>query len=153
MPTVLPVEPWHWWVAAAAFIAIEVFAPGVVFLWLGIAAAVVGFGLLAVPDAGFGMQLLAFALLSVLAVVVGRSYVRRHPIKTADPKLNRRGAELVGRVLVLVEPMTDGTGGRVRVGDGYWRAEGGGSLRVGTRVRVIGIAGASLVVEPVDGDP
>ena len=149
----IPIEPWHWWVAAAAFVAIEVFAPGVVFLWLGIAAAVVGFGLLAVPDAAFEMQVLAFGLLSVLAVIAGRSYVRRHPIKTADPKLNRRGAELVGQTLVLVEPMTDGVGGRVRVGDGYWRAEGGGSLRVGTRVRVVGVAGASLVVEPADAEP
>ena len=41
------IEFWNWWVVAVFLIGIEVFAPGAVFLWMGIAAAIVGFVLLA----------------------------------------------------------------------------------------------------------
>ena len=146
------IEPWHWWVAAMAFVAVEVFAPGVLFLWLGIAAALVGFGLLAFPDLDIGIQVLAFGVLSVVSLVIGRTYVRRHPIETADPTLNRRGAALVGRVLTLVEPIRDGAAGRVKVGDTSWRAQGPGdrTLAAGSRVRVVAVSGASLVVEAAE---
>ena len=36
------IEFWYWWVAAVVFVVIEILAPGFVFIWLGIAAAVVG---------------------------------------------------------------------------------------------------------------
>lgn len=148
MPTF--VEAWHWWVAAAVLVVIEVFAPGVLFIWLAIGAALVGFVLLAVPTLAVEFQLLLFGVLSVVAVLMGRSYLRRHPVHSDDANVSRRGHQLVGQVYRLTEPITDGTGGRVRVGDGYWRAEGTGNIRADTRVRVVAVKGASLVVEPAE---
>ena len=144
------VEAWHWWVAAAALTVVEVFAPGVLFIWLAIGAAVVGAVLLAVPTLAIELQVLLFGVLSVVAVVIGRSYLRRHPVHSDDANVSRRGAQLIGQVFKLAEPISDGAGGRVRVGDTFWRAEGKGSIRADTRVRVIAVSGASLVVEPAD---
>ncbi|MCB9957664.1 MAG: NfeD family protein [Rhodospirillaceae bacterium] len=148
MPTY--VEAWHWWVAAAVLIVIEVFAPGVLFIWLAIGAALVGFVLLAVPTLAVELQLLLFGVLSVVAVLMGRNYLRRHPVHSDDANVSRRGDQLVGQVFRLAEPITDGAGGRVRVGDTFWRAEGTGSIRADTRVRVVAVKGASLVVEPAE---
>ena len=43
------IEFWHWWVAAIGLIVVETLAPGAIFLWLGVSAAVVGASLLAAP--------------------------------------------------------------------------------------------------------
>ena len=32
------IEFWYWWVAAIAFVVIEIFAPGTVALWMGVSA-------------------------------------------------------------------------------------------------------------------
>ena len=42
IPLLGPVEYWHWWALGGALAIIEAFVPGFVFLWLGIAAGLVG---------------------------------------------------------------------------------------------------------------
>ena len=64
------IEFWNWWVIAIFLIGIEVFAPGAVFLWMGISAGIVGFVLLAFPEMTWQIQLLIFAVISVVAVYV-----------------------------------------------------------------------------------
>lgn len=51
-------EFWHWWIGAVLLAIIEIFAPGAFFIWLGAAAAVVGFVMLALPDTSWKIQLL-----------------------------------------------------------------------------------------------
>ena len=53
---------------------------------------------------------------------------------TDQPLLNRRGAQLIGRIATLAEPIKDGRG-RIRIGDTLWRVSGP-DLPAGTRVRV-----------------
>ena len=142
------IEFWYWWVAAAVLVAIEVFAPGVVFLWLGLAAAVVGLLAWLLPELAVEYQMLAFAVLSVIAIVAGRAFVRRVPIKTEDPLLNRRGDQYVGQILTLIEPIANGSG-RAKVGDTIWSVEGP-DLKAGTKVQVIGRSGTRLKVERVE---
>ena len=36
---------WTWWIIAVVLIILEVSAPGTFFLWMGVSAGVVGFGL------------------------------------------------------------------------------------------------------------
>lgn len=42
-------EFWHWWVLALVLLALEIAAPGTFFLWLAVAAGVVGLILLLLP--------------------------------------------------------------------------------------------------------
>lgn len=74
-------------------------------------------------------------------------FVWAHPsVSTSDqPDLNRRGAQLIGRVLI-VEEAIEGGRGKVRIGDTLWPVEGP-DLPVGAQVRVAGIRGTALVVE------
>lgn len=140
------IEFWNWWVVAVFLVGIEVFAPGAVFLWMGISAAIVGFVLLAFPETGWQIQLLIFAVISVVSIYVWRYVLRdRFPAKVPGRILNRRGASYVGRTFTLKEPIVDGTG-LLHVDDSRWKVEGE-DLPAGTKVKVVAIDGTVLKVE------
>ncbi|MEQ9608606.1 MAG: NfeD family protein [Kiloniellaceae bacterium] len=140
------IEFWNWWVIAVFLIGIEIFAPGAVFLWMGIAAAAVGFVLLAFPETSWQFQLLIFAVLSVVSIYVWRYLLRDRFAKPESGRvLNRRGASYVGRTFTLKEPSVDGSG-LLHVDDSRWKVEGE-DLPAGAKVKVTGIDGTVLKVE------
>ncbi|UCE31213.1 MAG: NfeD family protein [Burkholderiales bacterium] len=141
---------WHWWILGVALVIVEAFAPGAFFVWMGVAAIVVGFVLWALPWLGWELQLLGFAILSVVAIAAWRQWQRRHPESAEQPALNRRGEQYVGRVLVLETAIENGYG-RVRLGDSQWPVSGPDCPR-GIRVRVVGTDGVTLRVEAAGDD-
>lgn len=136
---------WHWLIFGVALIFLEMLAPGVVFLWLGIAAAVTGGLLYLVPGMGWENQFLIFSVLSVVSVAVGRMWMRRHPTATDRPLLNRRGEQYVGRTFTLPEAIDNGVG-KLKVDDTTWKVSGP-DLPAGTKVKVVGVDGVVLLIE------
>ncbi|MDF3063618.1 MAG: NfeD family protein [Microvirga sp.] len=139
--------PWAWIILGLALMGLELLAPGVFFLWLGLAALLTG-----LIDWGFGLSwqasALSFAVLSVVAVLAGRAITRRPDEEDeAASNLNRRAHALVGQTFTLEAPIVDGSG-RIRVGDSSWRVTGP-SAPAGASVRVVRVEGATLVVETV----
>nr|VFJ48548.1 MAG: hypothetical protein BECKDK2373C_GA0170839_102211 [Candidatus Kentron sp. DK] len=141
---------WHWWILAMLFIAIEVFSPMVIFLWMGAAAGVVGLVLLVAPGVDWQYQVLLFSLCSVASIIGWRWYLGKHPTRTDRPDLNRRGEQYLNRVFTLTDPIVDGRG-RVRVGDSTWTIAGH-DCPAGTKVRVRGVEGNLLQVAPLEGE-
>ncbi len=139
------VDHWSWWILAVVLLVLEMFVPGTFFMWIGIAAGVVGFLLLLVPGMGWAYQVGIFAVLSVVAVLAWRRYQLRHPVVSDQPTLNRRGEQYVGRVFTLEEPIVNGHG-KIRVDDTTWRILGE-DCAAGSRVKVIGVDGVLLKVE------
>lgn len=140
------IQFWYWWVAAVVFLAIEVFAPGAVFLWMGVAAAVVGAVLWVAPEITWEYQFLLFAVLAVSTAFGWRTYRRRYPPPESDhPTLNRRGMQYVGRVFTLATPVVNGQG-KLSIDDTIWKVEGE-DLPEGTHVRVVGVDGTILRIE------
>ncbi|HHC72046.1 MAG TPA: NfeD family protein [Thiotrichales bacterium] len=142
----ITIDFWHWWILALVLLGVEALAPGFFFLWMGVSAATVGLLLLLLPGLGWQFQVLCFAVLSVASIVVFKLWQRRHPPRTDQPALNRRGEQYIGRVLTLSRPVQDGYG-EVRVDDTNWRVRGP-DLPAGCRVRVVGTEGNLLLVEP-----
>jgi membrane protein implicated in regulation of membrane protease activity len=138
---------WHWMILGLALAVIEVLAPGVFFLWLGIAAALTGLVVLVLPI-GWEVQLILFGVLSVVSVVAGRAWLKRHPLRSEDTTLNRRAEQYIGRIFTVAEPIVAGRGS-VKVGDTLWRADGP-DLPAGARVKVIGVSGNVLKVEQAE---
>lgn len=136
---------WHWWVLALILVIVEMLAPGMFLLWIGAAAAVTGLVIFIIPSTTWQVQFVIFGVLAVALVVAARYYIKRNPIETEDATLNRRGSQYVGRVLTLEEGIVNGIG-KVRVGDGVWRAQGP-DLPAGERVKVTGVEGTMLKVE------
>ena len=138
---------WHWWVFAVVLIILEILTPGAFFLWLSVAASIVGLILLIIPDIGWELQLILFSLISVLAIAIANIWFKRNPIKSSKPSLNQREDDLIGKVFEVEQAIINGSG-RVKVGESTWKANGPNSKR-GTLVRVIRVDGAELFVEPV----
>ena len=140
------VEFWHWWVLGAVLMAIEVFAPTTLFLWTGISAGAVGVVLLVAGEMAWELQWLLFAVLSVLSVIAWRRYARLRPTPSEDPLLNRRAEQCVGRLVTLEAPIVDGRG-KVDLEGATWTVQGE-DLEAGVRVKVVGVDGLILKVEP-----
>ncbi len=144
--------PWNWMVLGFVLIVLEIVAPGVFLLWIGIAALAVGAISLFVWDAGFWtwqVQVLLFLVLSLVSAYAGKKLVGSRKDSSDQPLLNRRGVQLIGRTATLTEPISNGRG-RIRLGDTLWRVSGP-DLPAGAQVRVTGAAETDLelVVEPV----
>jgi len=139
---------WHWLILGVALIVLEALAPGVVFLWLGLAALVTGGIVFFADSLSWQVQTLVFAGLSVVSVTSGRLWLRHHPTATDHPTLNRRAEQHVGRVFTLESPIVNGVG-KVRVNDSTWKISGT-DLPAGTRVRVVGTQGTVLRIEKAD---
>lgn len=141
-------EYWHWWIFALLLVILEVFSPAVFFMWMGIGAAVTGLLLLLFPEMNWETQFVIFAVLSIVSITAVRLWLKRNPIHSDRPLLNRRGEELIGRVFTVEIPIVNGSG-RVRVGESNWKVEGP-DCEAGARVRVVAAAAAVLQVEKVD---
>lgn len=137
-----------WWVLALVLIGLEVILPGYFLLWIGIAAALTGVLLLALPGLSLLAQAIAFCVLAFAACVV-YWYVLRPRLQRAEPrheKLNQRGAQMIGRHYELIEPIVNGRG-KAKVGDGQWLVSGP-DLPLGATVQVVGVDGTTLKVRP-----
>jgi membrane protein implicated in regulation of membrane protease activity len=143
---------WNWVLLGLLLMALETVVPGVHLLWFGLSAVVVGALALALSALGHAelftwpWQLVAFAIVSVMTVFWVRGMARQEQAATDEPALNVRGAQYVGRLVTVEEAITSGRG-RVRVGDTLWPAQGADAAK-GARVRVTGVNGTVLVVEP-----
>ena len=138
-------DPFWVWLALGLFLgAAEILVPGFFLMWLAGAAILTSVVAFVMPGA-IPLQIVTFAVLSIVAVFVGRNYLRAHPVEDADPKMNRRGMRLAGEVAVVVQALDGGTG-RVKHGDSEWLAKGC-DAQVGEKVRISGSDGAVLIVE------
>lgn len=137
--------PWNWMLLGFVLLILEIFAPGVFLLWIGIAALLTGTLSLQLWDWApwtWQVQVLLFLGLSLVSAYVGKKIVRGSGDASDQPLLNRRGAQMIGRTATLTEPITEGRG-RIKLGDTTWRVTGP-DLPAGTQVRVTGADAADL---------
>lgn len=138
---------WHWWIFGVALLILEMLVPGTFFLWMGVAAVLVGLAVLAVPDLVWQYQWIGFAILSVSAIVIWRLYAGKLPVESDQPNLNRRAAQYVGRRITLSNPIVDGRG-RAKVDDTTWMLETDeGDLAAGSHVVVVEGRDSVLIVK------
>ena len=140
--------PWHWALLGIVLVILEILAPGIYLLWLGIAAGLVGGLLWLFPELGWQAQFIAFAILSIASVALGRAWLARNPSPTDELTLNRRGEQYIGRVVTLEEPIVNGLG-KIRLDDTTWKIEGP-DCEAGSRVRISGTEGVVLRVEKAE---
>ena len=136
-----------WLIAAILLGTAELLIPGVFLIFLAVAAAIVCLATFALPDLSLTAQLLAFAIWSVVTVVIGRRWYRDYPIDSTDELLNDRMTRMIGGTATVESAIENGCG-RVHVGDSSWSANGP-DIAVGTVVQIIDHRDGSLLVEPL----
>ena len=75
---------WTWFIAGVLLLILEVLAPGTFFLWFGVAAIVTGIVAM-IHDFGWQTELILFAVLAIVFVVVGRRRPGREESALVDP--------------------------------------------------------------------
>lgn len=139
------IEPQWGWLALGFLLAtLEMAVPGAFLIWLSGAAIITGLVAWTVPIS-MPLQIVLFAVLAIASVFTGKRYLRRNPIRGADPDMNNRGARILGDMVVVTHAIDGGTG-RVSHGDSEWLARGP-DAEPGTRMRISGIDGTVLLVE------
>ncbi len=145
METIIELGPWVWMILAAILFVLELISPGIFFMWFGVAAAVTGL-IVFRYDLSWQWQLVSFAVLSLITVLLATRYLRQNPLESERPLLNERAVQLVGQSFELLDPIVDGRGS-IKTGDTIWRVEGP-ELPVGARIKVVGADGTLLKVVP-----
>ena len=133
METILALGAWNWLILAALLFVLELTAPGIFFMWFGLAAAVTGL-IVFRYDVAWQWQLM------LAAVLLAAKYLRKHPLESERPLLNERAS------FDLIDPIVNGRGS-IKTGDTIWRVEGP-ELPQGARIKVVGADGTLLKVAP-----
>lgn len=137
-----------WAVMALVLIGLETLAPGILFLWLGFAAAGVFLLLVFGIPVPLSAQILVFVILSFVSVGIYWRYFRKASENSDQPLLNRKQEQLLGRILVLESAIVNGNG-RVQIGDAFWQVHGQDAPQ-GARVTVIAVDDGILKVSLFD---
>lgn len=138
---------WSWLILGALLLLLEVLVPGIFMLWVGIAAIITG--LVALTFAiGIKVQLVTFAIAAIAAVLIGIKLFKSDREQSDQPLLNRLGDQLIGQTYTVIEPITQGQG-KITIGDSRWSVKGP-DTEIGEIVRVTGVDGNKLIVEPVE---
>lgn len=140
------IEPWHWFVLAAALFALEVTATTGFFIGIAASALILFVLMLVSPELGWEVQLALYGGLSVVLTVAYKKYFRRFNEETDSPLLNDRAAQMVGNSLVLDDDISGR--GAVMIHDTRWQVECEGTLTAGSRVKIAGSKGMTLILEP-----
>lgn len=139
---------WHWLIFGVVMLILEAFAPAAFFLWLGIAALIVGVLLAVFSSMSFEFQLISFSVLSVASIIAWRQYRIKRPATSDQPSLNKRGRHYVGRLFTLDEAIVNGVG-KIRVDDSTWKIRGR-DMAAGSQVEVYDVDGVELLVKAAD---
>ena len=139
---------WLWFSLAGVFVVIEILSPTFYFLWLGIAAAIVGGVVAAGSGIGTMVQWLLFAVFTVACYAAWFFYLKKYPTKSLDPLLNSRAQQMIGKKAIVVEAVRNGQG-RIKLGDTTWSASANQDIEVNSSVTVIAAEGALLKIKKI----
>jgi len=141
---------WYWFIAAAMLAIIEMAIPITFCLWLSVSCAVMGVGVLLVPTLPVTVQLITFALMTLISV----GLTMRYKGKLNDPKtpkildLNNRTTQWIGHVITLEQPIIHNKG-HIQLGGSIWTIQGP-NAPAGTVVKLLSCKGNEFIVDLID---
>lgn len=139
---------WHWFSFAAVLCIADILLGTNLFLLLcGTVAILVGVVVIIFPTISWQMQLIIFSLLCVVSFIFWK--LKLSGSSKTEYKINTRNSYYVGRVFILAEAILNGRG-KIKVDDSHWIVAGE-DTPVGEKVKVVGVDGVILKVEPFKG--
>lgn len=139
------------WIAVAiAVIAVDLFTSAFMFVWMSIGA------LCAIASsmigASFEVQILVFAIVSLIAISIGYPWAKKNLKKTIK-KTPLMEETYIGRVFTAEEDSAPNSTIRIKVGGIYWAAENKGkTILSGNKFKVVGIEGNKLAIKLIEGE-
>ncbi|MDR1694754.1 MAG: NfeD family protein [Lactobacillaceae bacterium] len=140
------VDYWIWIASGLGLIFLEILTPGFYFLWIGLAAVVVGGLNYIFPSLDFIWSGTIFAVLSVIFCYFGKVSLYKKVKSESAATLNRRGEQYIGTTVTVVGNIENGVG-KVKVGDTIWSAKSKSDKEKGEAVKIVGVDGTCFIVE------
>ena len=140
---------WSWLIFGVILMAIELFMPGVFVVWIGFAAVISGIIFSIFTDLTLSYQLLTFAILSIICVILGW-YIYGQVLTKSSRKdyqtLNNGAESFIGNEYSLLEDVVNGRS-KAKVGDTVWLVQAPDGLKQGAKVIVESVDGVVLKVK------
>ena len=137
-----------WFALALALLVLELMTTALVSIWF-VPSALITAVVSLFWDNVFG-QIAIFVALSGVSLWLTLRYYKKRKAKQPPDGVDA-DARLIGRVATVTEPVSP-LGGKVLLGDVYWRAESDQPLPVGTTVTVTEVRSTTLFVQPIQAD-
>lgn len=142
------IEWWYWLILGFCLIMAELLIPAFFTLWFGIGAIAVGLVLLAIPSLGIAVQILLWAILSSVQVILWFRFFRPKTMTA----IGTSASDVIGETGVLVSNLTPHARGSVRfqkpiLGADCWECYADTPISSGTRVRIVAVEGNFIKVE------
>ena len=139
---------WHWIVFGLFLMAIEIFLPSFIFLWLGLAAICVG-TLSGFIDVSLTMQLALWTIFSGMFVVLWFAFIK--PLSIDKTKAGLSADAIINETGMVIQLPINGEKGQLRfstpkLGNDEWLFNSEDTLALGDRVRVTAVLGNMLIV-------
>lgn len=144
-------EDWIYWMIVAVVMGVIELAAVTIFIFGPLAIAATVTAVAAALGAGIEVQLALFILLSLATMIALYPVAKRH--REGDPEIATNVDALIGAHARTLEPISDESLGLIRLNNENWTArtaEGVPQIPAETAVRVVSIAGATAVVEPLE---
>ncbi|CAM3505468.1 NfeD family protein [Parendozoicomonas haliclonae] len=142
-------EPWHWVILCFLLLGVEALGAGGFLLGAAAAAVVQALLLWMIGDFSWPWQLASYGSMTLVFSIIWWVFLRKPGQNTADPLLNNRAAQMIGRVITLEEDIPAGQG-RVQIGDTKWKVSAFGPLHKGDHVLVASAEGMTLTLQRMD---
>lgn len=140
--------PYRFWlILGGLLLAAELLGTYGYLLWSGVSAIIIGFITWLVPM-DWLWQWVSFAFLTLITAVLWWYWLKNRTV-SENQTLNQPDKLLIGRRMVLTEPIINGAG-RINLADGSWRVQCDKDLPAGTEIRIIAVESITLIVEPVE---
>lgn len=141
---------WVWGAIGLILLAAEMATGTFYVLWFGVAALIVAILAWLMPEMSISMQLILFAIISIGALFIWRTYYRK--IETHS-RVGQAQGEEIGRIGTIIEQVTASHNGRIQftqglMGSREWVAVADENIEVGRQAVVVAVEGNALRVIP-----
>lgn len=141
--------PVVWFLIGLLFALLELMVPGLVIIFFGVGAWITAL-LCLIFDLSIGLQILSFAIASVLSLALLRRWFKNRIFQEKNAKYETDDDEFIGKKALAETPINATTPGKVTFKGALWTAESAESIEAGQAVEIIDKESITLIVKPIN---
>lgn len=136
-----------WFIIGLVLFLLELILPGFVIFFFAVGAWVTAIVCL-IGDPGINLQVIIFAVTSVLALIALRKIIQKKLYFSKDSRSEEVEDEFTGREAVALTDFNAEGKGKVEFKGTSWNAESGSEIKAGQNLKIIRKDNVKLIVEP-----
>jgi membrane protein implicated in regulation of membrane protease activity len=136
-----------WFIIGLVLFLLELVVPGFVIFFFGVGAWVVALVCL-IADPGINLQIIIFAVVSVLSLLALRKLIQKRFFYSKEGRSEAVEDEFTGKEAIAVADFGSDKNGKVEFKGTSWKAESESEIKAGQTVIIIEKENFKLIVEP-----